>query len=70
MEFTSSYAVEIKNIKKLFNLTIKIFNQAVSFCIQAFESEWPELKDINDASKTNKNIANELKSEIQKFSNI
>lgn len=70
MEFTSSYAVEIKNIKKLFNLTIKIFNQVVSFCIQAFESEWLELKDINDASKTNKNIANELKSEIQKFSNI
>lgn len=49
MEITSSYTVEIKNIKKLFNPTIKIFNQAVSFCIQAFESEWSELKDINDA---------------------
>ena len=49
MKITSSYTVEIKNIKKLFNPTIKIFNQAVSFCIQAFESEWSELKDINDA---------------------
>lgn len=49
MDIKSSYAVEVKNINKLFNPTIKIYNQAVTFCIQVFENEWSVLKDINDS---------------------
>ena len=49
MDIKSSYAVEVKNVRKLFNPTIKIYNQAVTFCIQAFENEWSVLKDINDS---------------------
>lgn len=37
MKLTSSYAVEIKHINKLFRQTIKIYNDAISFCVKAFE---------------------------------
>lgn len=33
---------KLKILKSSFNPTIKIFNQTISFCIQIFESEWPE----------------------------
>lgn len=44
MKITSSYAVEIKHVKKLFRRTIKIYNDAISFCVLAFEECWELLK--------------------------
>ena len=46
MNIKSSYAVEIKHIKKLFRQTIAIYSDAISYCIKVFENEWNDLKDI------------------------
>ena len=40
---TSSYGIEIKHAHKIFYKTITLFNDAVTFCIDAFEKEWTEL---------------------------
>jgi IS605 OrfB family transposase len=45
MLLTSSYAIEIKNANKIFRNTIRIYKDAVSFCINAFESEWSDLEN-------------------------
>lgn len=39
-----SYAVEIKHIDKLFRKTNKIYNEAISFCVDVFEKNWNVLK--------------------------
>ena len=40
MKLTSSYAVQLKNID--FNImdTVKVYREAVAFCINAFNKEW------------------------------
>lgn len=40
MKLILSYAIEIKHIDKLFRQTIKIYNDAISFCVKAFEEHW------------------------------
>ncbi len=40
MKIMCSYAVEMKHINKLFCDTIRIYNDAVSFCVKAFEDHW------------------------------
>ena len=51
MKLTSSYAVEIKHISKLFRQTIKIYNDAISFCVKAFEEHWEVLATLDTGNK-------------------
>ena len=51
MKLVSSYAVEIKHINKLFRQTIKIYNDAISFCIKAFEEHWGVLETLDTGNK-------------------
>jgi hypothetical protein len=51
MKLTSSYAVEIKYINKLFRQTIKIYNDAISFCVEAFEEHWDVLSTLDAGNK-------------------
>lgn len=40
MKITSSYAVELKHVNKIFYPTIRIYKRAVSFCVSTFDREW------------------------------
>ena len=51
MKLVSSYAVEIKHINKMFRDTIKIYNDAISFCIKAFEEHWEVLETLDTCNK-------------------
>ena len=51
MKITTSYAVEILHINKMFRKTIKIYQDAVSFCIEKLEMRWPELKELDKLRK-------------------
>lgn len=51
MKLTSSYAIEIKHINKLFRQTIKIYNDAISFCVKAFEEYWEVLETLDTGNK-------------------
>lgn len=53
MECKYSYSVELKHANKIFRDTVRIFKDAVSFCILAFESEWLNLKNLNANNKIN-----------------
>lgn len=60
MKITSSYAVEIKHINKLFRQTIKIYNDAISFCVLAFEEHWEQLEGIPTAGQQRFKYADDL----------
>ena len=47
MKVSYSYAVELKHVNKIFHDTVSIFRDAVSFCIDAFESEWSNIECLN-----------------------
>ena len=51
MKLVSSYAVEIKHINKLFKQTIKIYNDAITFCIKVFEENWFDLEILETGNK-------------------
>lgn len=51
MKLTSSYAIEIKHVSKLFRQTIKIYNDAISFCVKAFEEHWEVLETLDTGNK-------------------
>ena len=51
MKLVSSYAVEIKHINKLFRQTIKIYNDAITFCIKVFEENWSDLEILETGNK-------------------
>lgn len=51
MRLVSSYAVEIKHINKLFRQTIKVYNDAISFCIKAFEEHWEVLGTLDTGNR-------------------
>lgn len=51
MKIISSYAIEIKHINKLFRQTIKIYNDAISFCVKAFEEHWEVLETLDIGNK-------------------
>ena len=51
MKIISSYAIGIKHINKLFRQTIKIYNDAISFCVKAFEENWNVLETLNVDNK-------------------
>lgn len=46
LNITTSYAIEIRHMNKIFKPTVEIFNEAVSFCIPAFEKHWSDLCKI------------------------
>ena len=60
MKLVSSYAVEIKHINKLFRQTIKIYNDAVTFCIKVFEENWSELEVLETGNKERFEYADRL----------
>ena len=51
MKLVSSYAVEMKHINKLFRQTIKIYNDAITFCIKVFEENWSDLEILETGNK-------------------
>ena len=71
MKLVSSYAVEIKHINKLFRQTIKIYKDAISFCIKAFEEHWEVLETLNTGNRERFAYADALihstKSNIAKY---
>ena len=60
MKLLSSYAIEIKHINKLFRQTVKIYNDAISFCIKVFEENWDVLKTLEVGNKERKTYADSL----------
>ena len=50
MNIESSYAAEIFHADKIFRNTVKIYREAVSFCIDVFEREWGSLSVIKNAN--------------------
>lgn len=71
MKIVSSYAIEIKHINKLFRQTIKIYNDAISFCVKAFEKHWEILETLETGNKERFAYADALihstKSNIAKY---
>ena len=53
MKITSSYGIELKNINKLLLPTAKLYQEAVSFCIAVFESEWSDIEPLTTLSRNN-----------------
>lgn len=51
MKLVSSYAVEIKHVNKLFRQTIKIYNDAITFCVKVFEENWSDLEALEAGHK-------------------
>ena len=60
MKLLSSYAIEIKHINKLFRQTVKIYNDAISFCIKVFEENWDVLETLEVGNKERKTYADSL----------
>lgn len=71
MKIVSSYAIEIKHIDKLFRQTIKIYNDAITFCIKVFEENWDVLEELDSGNKERFAYADSLihstKSNIAKY---
>ncbi len=51
MKIISSYAIEIKHINKLFRQTIKIYHDAISFCVKVLEEHWDVLSTLETGNK-------------------
>lgn len=51
MKLISSYAVEVKHINKMFRNTIKRYNDAISFCVKAYEEYWETIKTLETGNK-------------------
>lgn len=51
MRTTSSYAVELRHVGKIFYPTIKIYKRAVSFCVSTFDSEWSAISLLTGKSR-------------------
>lgn len=58
MKIVSSYGIEIKK-QHMFDTTIKIYREAVSFLINCLNNEWPYIQAI-DKAKTRFNFAEKL----------
>lgn len=58
VKITSSYAVEIRK-QKMFDNTIKIYREAVSFLIDCFNKEWGSIQKV-EGTKSRKSFAEKL----------
>lgn len=71
MKLVSSYAIEIKHINKLFRQTIKIYNDAITFCVKVFEENWADLEVLEIGNKERFAYADSLihstKSNVAKY---
>ena len=47
MKIISSYGIEIKQMNKIFRPTVAIYNDAISFCVDIFESEWSKIEPLD-----------------------
>lgn len=60
MKLVSSYAIEIKNVNKIFRQTIKIYNDAISFCVKAFDAHWDIIETLEIGNKERFSYADSL----------
>lgn len=69
MKIDSSYGVEIKNINKVLKPTIKIYQRAISFCIDVFEKEWSLLGTLEDLKQkdVSEDLIHSSKTNIAKY---
>lgn len=51
MKITNSYGIEIQQMNKIFRPTVGIYNDAVSFCVDAFENEWSALESLGNLQR-------------------
>lgn len=51
MKVVSSYAVEIKNLNRIFEDTVNIYRKALSFLIDVYDTEWDYLSSIPQKQK-------------------
>lgn len=47
MKVVSSYGIEIKQMNKIFRPTIVIYNDAITLCVDIFESEWSNIEPLD-----------------------
>ena len=70
MMTNSSYAVELKNVNRIFNQTIKVYQSAIKFCLSTFENEWDNLKSIESSkyqAATARNLIHSTSKNIAKY---
>lgn len=72
MKITSSYGIELKNINKLLLPTAKIYQEAVSFCVDVFENEWTDISTLDTLSAKTYclNLIHSTKSNIAKYTDF
>lgn len=51
MKITTSYAVEIKHASRIFDQTVQIYRDALSYLIQVMESQWPILEQMANSTQ-------------------
>lgn len=69
-EIVSSYGIEIRHVNRIFYNTITLFNKAISFCIEAFDKEWDELKTLDTLKQKNmaEHLVHGTKNNVAKYS--
>lgn len=69
MKITSSYGIEIKQMNKIFRPTVAVYNDAISFCVDVFEAEWPhiELLDTMKRKQYAENLIHSTKNNKAKY---
>ena len=72
MKITSSYGVEIKQMNNIFRPTVAIYNEAITFCVDVFESEWSNLVILDGKSRNNyaENLIHSTKNNVAKYSDF
>lgn len=69
MEVISSYSVEIKNMNKIFFPTLKLYNKAISYCVDVFEEEWENISKLNNKRRLSysESLIHSTKNNIAKY---
>lgn len=72
MKIISSYGIELKNINKMLLPTAKLYQEAVSFCIDVFENEWTTIEPLDSLSRNNfaEHLIHNTKDNIAKYSDF
>ena len=72
MKITSSYGIELKNINKLLLPTVKLYREAVSFCIDIFEYEWINIEPLSSLSRNSfaEHLIHSTKDNIAKYTDF
>ena len=70
MKIISSYGIEIKQMNKIFRPTVAIYNDAVSFCVDAFENEWKDIEKLGTMQRKQyaENLIHTTKNNKAKYS--